>query len=32
MRAAVLKLLVEDAQKFALIYDDRLEDDADAQR
>lgn len=32
MRANVLKLLVKDAQKFALIYDDRLEDDADAQR
>ena len=31
-KAKVLKLLVEDAQKFNLIYDDRLEDDADAQR
>lgn len=32
MKANLLKLLVEDAQKFDLIYDDRLEDDADAQR
>ena len=32
MEANLLKLLVEDAQKFDLIYDDWLEDDADAQR
>ncbi|RYE43572.1 MAG: DUF3883 domain-containing protein [Hyphomicrobiales bacterium] len=32
MKANVLKQLVKDAQKFDLIYDDRLEDDADAQR
>lgn len=32
MKADVLKLLVEDAKKFALIYDNRLEDNADAQR
>jgi len=32
MKADMLKQLVEDARKFALIYDDRLEDDADAQR
>ncbi|MCM2621505.1 DUF3883 domain-containing protein [Alcaligenes faecalis] len=32
MKTDVLKLLVEDAKKFALIYDSQPEDDADAQR
>lgn len=32
MKINVMKQLVEDAQKFNLIYDDRQEDDADAQR